>query len=52
MGARDSRLLGWPSTRYSIPVYRVSEEKLNRVLDAPPVELGRDILAELYSHRR
>jgi len=32
---------------YSILVYHVSADEISRALDGPPVELGRDILAEL-----
>jgi hypothetical protein len=33
---------------YSILVYKVSADDLARALDGPPVELGRDILGELF----
>jgi hypothetical protein len=37
---------------YSILVYHVSAEELSRALDGPPVELGRDILGDLFPERR
>ena len=33
---------------YSILVYNVSAEELSRAVEGPPVELGRDILGELF----
>ena len=37
---------------YSILVYHVSADELSRALDGPPVELGRDILGELFPQQR
>jgi hypothetical protein len=37
---------------YSILVYHVSADELSRALDGPPVELGRDILNELFPQQR
>lgn len=36
------------SVGFSILVYHLSEEDLVRALDGPPVELGRDVLVELF----
>ncbi|MFZ1218704.1 MAG: glycosyltransferase family 39 protein [Chthoniobacterales bacterium] len=40
------------SVGYSILVYHVSADELARALDGPPVELGRDILNELFPQQR
>lgn len=37
---------------YSILVYKVSPEELSRAVEGPPVELGRDILGELFPQYR
>jgi hypothetical protein len=37
---------------YSILVYHVSADELSRALDGPPVELGQDILNELFPQQQ
>ena len=37
---------------YSILVYHISAEEFSRALDGPPVELGRDILGDLFPQQR
>jgi len=37
---------------YSILVYHISADELSRALDGPPVELGRDILGDLFPQQR
>jgi hypothetical protein len=38
------------SVGYSILVYHITADDLSRALDGPPVELGRDILSEIFPH--
>lgn len=37
---------------YSILVYHISADELSRALDGPPVELGRDVLGDLFPQQR
>ena len=37
---------------YSILVYHISADELSRALDGPPVELGRDILGDLFPQQQ